>query len=85
MIIKVTESSGHTACPGRTGGLGTELDVQVTDGDLDHIVRVHILDVEYSVGLKDIVITLFRQDSLISSMVILLGHYIHNGYIIMTR
>jgi len=42
VIIKVTASSGHTACPGDTGGLGTELDVQVTDGDLGHGVRVHI-------------------------------------------
>ena len=40
MIIKVTASSGHTACPGHTGGLGTELDVQVTDGDLGHSVCV---------------------------------------------
>ena len=43
MIIKVTESSGHTACPGRTGGLGTELDVQVTDGDMGHCILVHLL------------------------------------------
>ena len=30
------------ACPGHTGGLGTERDVQVTDGDLGHGVCVHI-------------------------------------------
>ena len=43
MIIKVTASSGHTACPGHMGGLGTELDIQVTGGDLGHGVCVHIL------------------------------------------
>ena len=42
MIIKVTASSGRTACPGHTGGLGTELDVQVMDGDLGHGVHVHM-------------------------------------------
>ena len=42
MIIKVTASSGYTACPGRTGGLGTELDVQFTDSDLGHSVCVHL-------------------------------------------
>ena len=34
--------SGHTACSGQTGALGTERDVQVTDGDLGHGVRVHM-------------------------------------------
>ena len=42
MIIKVTASSGHTACPGHTGGLGTELDVQVMDGYLGHSVCAHM-------------------------------------------
>ena len=36
MIIKVMASSGHT------GGLGTDLDVQVTDGDLGNGVHVHL-------------------------------------------
>ena len=48
MIIKVTASSGHTACPGHTGGLGTELDVQVTDVDLGHSVRVHMVQDTFS-------------------------------------
>ena len=30
------------ACTGHTGGLGTERDVQVTDGDLGHGVCVHM-------------------------------------------
>ena len=42
MIIKVTASSGHAACPGHTGGLGTERDVQVTVGDPGYGVCVHI-------------------------------------------
>ena len=33
------------ACPGHTGGQGTELDVQVMDGDLGHSVHVHIYTV----------------------------------------
>ena len=43
MIIKVMASSGHMACPGHTGGLGTELDVQVTDSDLAHGIFVQLL------------------------------------------
>ena len=31
------------ACPGHTEGLDTERDDQVTDGDLGHIVHVHLL------------------------------------------
>ena len=44
MRIQVPASSGHTAYPGHSGGLGTELGVQVTDadGDLGHVVHVHI-------------------------------------------
>ena len=34
--------SGHTACPGHRRGLGTERDVQVTDGYLGHGVCVHL-------------------------------------------
>ena len=32
----------HTACLGHSGGLGTERDVQVTDGDLGHGICVHL-------------------------------------------
>ena len=49
MIIKVTASSGHTACPGHTGGLGTERDVQVMDDDLGHGVCVHLINIYFSV------------------------------------
>ena len=28
-------------CPGHPGGLGTEHDVQITEGDLGHGVRFH--------------------------------------------
>ena len=35
--------SGHTACPGHRGGLGTEHDVQVTDGYLGHGIFVHMI------------------------------------------
>ena len=34
--------SGHTTCPGHTGGMGTERDVQVTDSDLGNGVCVHM-------------------------------------------
>ena len=42
--------SGHTACPGHTGGLVTKRDVQVTDGDLGHGVCFHLIDLEHNCG-----------------------------------
>ena len=39
---QVTAWSGHTACSGHTGGLGTDRDIQVTDSDLGHGVCVHM-------------------------------------------
>ena len=42
-----TACSGRTACPGHMGGLGTESDVQVRDGDLGHGVHVHISQCMY--------------------------------------
>ena len=40
--FRQTARSGHRACPGHTGGLGTERDIQVTDGDLGHSVCVQM-------------------------------------------
>ena len=40
--------TGHTANTGHTRALDTERESQVTHGDLDHGVRVHITDVTES-------------------------------------
>ena len=39
--------TGHTAHTGHTRALDTERESQVTHGDLDHGVRVHIVDQSY--------------------------------------
>ena len=33
----------HVHCPAQTEGLGSELDVQVTNCDLGHDIRVHVI------------------------------------------
>ena len=45
-------SSGHTACPSHTWGLGTELDVQVKDFEMGHGVSVHMLILEEETELE---------------------------------
>ena len=43
--------TGHTAHTGHTRALDTEREIQVTHGDLDHGVRVHIISKEIDTSI----------------------------------
>ena len=51
--------TGHTAHTGHTRALDTERESQVTHGDLDHGVRVHIYNVYYKLVIHGFVVSTF--------------------------